>query len=69
MQISGGPMLTVEYAGAAPGLVAGVSQINVKLPDVIPDVAGYPRGVIPLTVITPGVSYYPGYVTIAVDVN
>jgi uncharacterized protein (TIGR03437 family) len=26
---------TVEYAGAAPALVSGVTQINIKLPDVI----------------------------------
>ena len=47
-RIPAGPKLTVEYAGAAPGLVAGVKQINVKLPNVIPQVEGYPRGVVPL---------------------
>ena len=40
--------MTVEYAGAAPGLVAGATQINIKLPDVIPTVGGFPRGVVPL---------------------
>ena len=66
-RIPAGPKLTVEYAGAAPGLVAGVKQINVKLPNVIPQVEGYPRGVVPLAVATPGLTYYPGYVTIAVS--
>ena len=69
VQIAGGPMATVEYAGAAPGLVAGVTQINVKLPDVIPDVEGFPRGTVPLLVLTPGLTYYPGYVTVAVAVD
>jgi len=71
VQIGGGPMATVEYAGAAPGLVAGATQINIKLPDTIPDVAGFgfPRGTVPLRVITPGVSFYPGYVTIAVEAD
>ena len=68
VQIGGRPA-TVEYAGAAPGLVAGVTQINIKLPDVIPDVGGFPRGVAPLLVITPGVTFYPGYVTVAVTVD
>lgn len=44
------PALSVEYAGAAPGLVAGVTQINVKLPDTIPVVGGTPPGVLPLIV-------------------
>jgi len=69
VQVPGGPMLPVEFAGAAPGLVAGVTQINVKLPDVIPDVPNFPRGFLLLSVITPGLSYYPGYVTVAVEVN
>ena len=51
VRIPAGPTLTVEYAGAAPGLVAGVTQINV----------------VPLAVATPGLTYYPGYVTIAVS--
>jgi hypothetical protein len=52
-------------------LVAGATQINIKLPDTIPDVAGFgfPRGTVPLRVITPGVSFYPGYVTIAVEAD
>lgn len=72
VRILGGPQVTVEYAGAAPGLVAGVTQINIKLPDVISEIQGvpeiwFPRGIVPLWVETPGVSYYPGYVTIAVS--
>jgi uncharacterized protein (TIGR03437 family) len=62
-----GAQVTVEYSGAAPGLVAGVTQINIKLPDEIPETTGFPRGVVPLTVTTPGVSFYPGYVTVAVS--
>lgn len=56
--------LTVEYAGAAPGLVAGVTQINIKLPDFIPQVMGFPAGVLPL-VISPG-PFGPPFVTVAV---
>jgi uncharacterized protein (TIGR03437 family) len=69
VEIEGGPMLTVEYAGAAPGLVAGATQINIKLPDVIPDVPGFPRGIIPLRVITPQILYIAGYVTVAVKLD
>jgi uncharacterized protein (TIGR03437 family) len=69
VKIAGGAYLTVEYSGAAPGLVAGVNQINVKLPDETPVVSGYPRGVLPLVVETPGNSYYPGYVSVAVKVD
>jgi uncharacterized protein (TIGR03437 family) len=61
--------VTVEYAGAAPGLAAGVTQINIKLPDLIPEVPGFPRGTVPLSVITPGASFYAGYVTVAVAVD
>ncbi|MEP6538889.1 MAG: hypothetical protein ABJF23_26375 [Bryobacteraceae bacterium] len=64
-----GPMLMVEFAGAAPGLVAGVIQINVKLPDALADIEGYPRGVLPLFVYSPGLSFYPAYVTVAVEVK
>ena len=67
VEVVGGPRLTVEYAGAAPGLVAGVTQINVKLPDVIPEVEGFPPGLLPLWVVSPEGSYYPGYVTVAVN--
>jgi len=38
--------LAVEYAGAAPTLVAGVVQINIKLPDVIPSTNGLPPGLV-----------------------
>ena len=69
VEIAGGPALAVEYAGAAPGLVAGVTQINIKLPDAIPEIAGFPRGVVPLRVVTPGLTYYPGLVTVAVAID
>jgi uncharacterized protein (TIGR03437 family) len=61
-----GGLLTIGYAGAAPGLVAGAVQINVKLPDVIPLAPGYPPGILPLTKTISGVSFPSGYVTIAV---
>lgn len=61
---------TVEYAGAAPGLLAGVTQINIKLPDEIPEVPNFPRNVVPLVVLTLGPSYhYSPYVTIAVSTD
>lgn len=65
--IADGPPLTVEFAGAAPGLVAGVTQINVKLPDVFPRIGGYPPGTLPLRVGTPMFTFTPGTVTIAVE--
>ncbi|MEO8025272.1 MAG: hypothetical protein ABI823_02305 [Bryobacteraceae bacterium] len=58
--------LVVEYAGAAPTLVAGVSQINLKLPDVFPQIAGVPAGVLPIAVQAPGSSYSGGLVAISV---
>jgi uncharacterized protein (TIGR03437 family) len=69
VKIAGGPPLTVEFAGAAPSLVAGVTQINVKLPDVTPEIEGYPPGVVPLSVETRGTSFYPGIVTIVVNLE
>jgi uncharacterized protein (TIGR03437 family) len=61
-------MVNVEWAGAAPGLVSGVTQINVKLPDVIPVVPGIPKGTIPLLVVGEG-GFYTGGGTISVAVN
>ena len=66
VKMYGVPDLKVEYAGAAPGLVAGVVQINVKLPDDFPALPRYPPNVAVLNVETPGVSYYPGQVTVYV---
>jgi len=54
--------LTVEYAGAAPGLVAGVIQINVRLPNPIPPAQGFPAGRAYLFVETT----YSGHVTVHV---
>ena len=62
-------MLAVEYAGAAPGLISGVTQINVKLPDVLPMVPGYPAGTVPLSVWPQSEFYASGIVTISVAVN
>jgi uncharacterized protein (TIGR03437 family) len=64
--ITSGLKAEVEYAGAAPGLVAGVTQINIRLPAEIPHIPDFPRGVVPLFVQTYGASFYPGHVTIAV---
>jgi uncharacterized protein (TIGR03437 family) len=66
--IAGGPLLAVEFAGAAPGLVAGVTQINVKLPDVIPPFATLPKGLVPLLVSGRG-TYPRGDVRIAVKMD
>lgn len=67
VQVPNSSSLPVIYAGAAPGQVAGVIQVNVKLPDATPEVAGYPRGIVPISLIAPGISQYPARVTIAVE--
>jgi uncharacterized protein (TIGR03437 family) len=58
--------LTVEWAGAAPGLVSGVTQVNITLPDAIPVVAGFPAGTLPVWVVE---GFSSGSVTISVAVN
>ncbi|MBK7928014.1 MAG: hypothetical protein IPJ98_11130 [Bryobacterales bacterium] len=59
--------LAVEYAGAAPGLVAGVAQINVRLPNPIPPGAGLGLdGRAYLQVITRGSSTYSAPVAVHV---
>lgn len=50
----------VHYAGAAPGMVAGVMQVNVEIP------ADAAAGVVPVVVSVGGVSSQPG-VTVAVQ--
>jgi uncharacterized protein (TIGR03437 family) len=57
--------LRVEFAGAAPGLLSGVTQINVRLPEVVPDTAGHPRSAIPISVSSAG--SFPATATIAVE--
>ncbi|MCW5983207.1 MAG: hypothetical protein KIT09_34270 [Bryobacteraceae bacterium] len=57
---------TVEYAGAAPGLVSGVTQINARLPEDVPDNPRFPSGVVPLFVRTPGAGFVAGHVTVFV---
>jgi uncharacterized protein (TIGR03437 family) len=47
-------VLNSEYAGAAPELLSGVTQVNVTLPDVIPVSPFYPSGTLPLVVRTNG---------------
>jgi len=61
--------LNLEYAGAAPTLVSGVTQINVQLPAVIPVVTGYPAGTLPLQVNGIVTGFLSGTVTISVAVN
>ena len=65
--VRGGQQLIVEYAGGAPGLVAGVTQINIKLPDVISPIQGFPNGLLPLRVQTQESSFPSGPVTVAVS--
>jgi uncharacterized protein (TIGR03437 family) len=53
-----GVYLNVEYAGGAPTLLFGVTQINVTLPDTIPLATGYSAGTLPLQVVEPGMASY-----------
>lgn len=50
--------LNVQYAAAAPALLAGVDQINLTLPAAIPMASGYPPGTLPVQVFEPGLSSY-----------
>lgn len=43
--------LTVEYAGGAPGLVSGVNQFNIRLPDTIPNNAYPVKGLLPISLV------------------
>lgn len=56
----GGVMAEVLYAGAAPSLVAGVVQVNVKVPDNVPD------GNVPIQLLV-GNTESPSGVTVAVQ--
>jgi len=53
---------TVQYAGAAPGEVAGVMQVNIQIP------AGTPSGNVPVA-LTIGTAASQSGVTIAVSAN
>jgi len=63
------PYLNVEYAGAAPGLVSGVTQINVILPATIPANTGYPPGTLPFFVTVNDQASFAGAVTISMATN
>jgi uncharacterized protein (TIGR03437 family) len=71
IQIGNRKPLIVQWAGAAPGLVSGVTQINVTLPDVIPVMPGYPPGTLPLQLFNTGIGGFfdSGIVTISVAIN
>ncbi|HEV3200414.1 MAG TPA: hypothetical protein VGZ73_21060 [Bryobacteraceae bacterium] len=58
----GGKSATVSFAGSAPGVVAGIMQVNVVVP------AGLPAGAVPVTVQVGTTSAQSG-VTIAVSGN
>ena len=59
---------TVIYAGSAPGLVSGIFQINVKVPNIVPvpNIAS-PPSTVPLVIMEAGVSSTPGSAFIAVQ--
>ena len=55
----GGQRAEVQYAGSAPGLVAGVLQVNVKIPE------NAPTGAVPIAIVVGTASSQPG-VTISI---
>jgi uncharacterized protein (TIGR03437 family) len=57
----GGVTATIQYAGAAPGLVAGALQINAYIPD------GLPSGPAALVVSFGGVDYSQPGITVAIQ--
>ncbi|HEU0124112.1 MAG TPA: hypothetical protein VFQ91_26505 [Bryobacteraceae bacterium] len=67
-----GQILSVEYLGAAPGLLTGVLQLNVVLPGAVPPLPDYLRTIfpqgnaIPLWVDSPGAPSPGGFVTVFV---
>ena len=59
--------MSVEYSGAAPGLLAGVTQLNIRLPDPIPLLPpSVPKGLVPLAVHF-DLSEFTNVVTVAVQ--
>ena len=63
----GSVFLSVQYAGTAPGLISGVTQINVKLPDVIPIVTWFGPGTVPLEFDQNGINFFSGIVAISIQ--
>jgi uncharacterized protein (TIGR03437 family) len=60
----GGIPATVQYAGGAPGQVAGLMQVNVQIPNGVP-----PGGYVPIVLQVEDSSTTPGAVWIAVSAN
>jgi len=52
----------VVFAGSAPGLIAGATQINVRLPATLP--AGTNLAAVPVVVVPPGVSSPPAAMSV-----
>lgn len=60
----GGVPATVQYAGGAPGQVAGLMQVNVQIPSGV-----QPGGYVPVVLQVGNASTIPGAVWIAVSAN
>lgn len=58
--------LTVEFAGAAPGLPAGLNQFNIRLPASLPAAFPYPSTAVPIVLNTLSNPNFTRRVTIAV---
>jgi uncharacterized protein (TIGR03437 family) len=52
----------VVWAGSAPGLIAGATQINAQLPASLP--AGTNLAAVPVVVISPGVASPPAPISV-----
>lgn len=70
VQIPGYPPVwwTAEWAGAAPGLVSGATQVNITLPNPLPVRTGWPAGTLPLTTVG-NETFVSNTVTIFVPAN
>jgi hypothetical protein len=66
VQIASGPLLSVEYAGAAPGLAVGMTQINNQAAGCDSETPGLTPGTVPLLVFSGAGGTYPAQATVAV---